>query len=316
MVAKKVNKFFGDILVHNGLLDKERLQYALRLKRTSESCVLTGQILVNSGFIKEEDVVLGLVVQYGFPFLPLNEYEIDKSFANILSQEFLRKHTIVPVEKSGNSLSIAMANPLDREVVKEISDLTNCHITVFLSTQSAIRNKIDLLYKKTEAPVVPETVGPNRVQEFARRDTARKQSGLQPLVSDQDCDALIAEVKELYAAGQFFAAMAVCWVAADEFVRVIFLKSVLGKNYTAACARQEHKTVHEISAILLLKFLKEYGLVGDYVCACLEHLQSLRERYTVNAQQASAADTRVGIHYLEHLFQQRNAVTARSAGSV
>ena len=44
-----------------------------------------------------------------------------------------------------------------------------------------------------------------------------------------------------------------------------------------------------------------------------EHLHSLRERYSLNAQQTSAADARVGIHYLEHLAQQRNAISKKAA---
>jgi len=147
MVLKKVDKYFGDILIHSGRLDKERLQYALSLQRSSKTCLLTGQILVSSGYIKEEDVMVGLTVQYGFPFLPLDEYEVDKSLMSMLPIEFAQKYNIVPVEKIGNSLSIAMVNPLEREVIEEIRDITNCHVTVFICTQSAIRNKIKLLYK-------------------------------------------------------------------------------------------------------------------------------------------------------------------------
>ena len=150
---KKVDEYFGDILIHSGRLDKEKLHYALNIQRNSKSGLLTGQILVSSGYIKEEDVMVGLTVQYGFPFLPLDEYEVDKSLISILPIEFAQKYNIVPVEKICNSLSIAMANPLDREVVKEIRNITNCHVTVFICTQSAIRNKIKLLYKHADKPI-------------------------------------------------------------------------------------------------------------------------------------------------------------------
>ncbi len=152
MVAKKVHEYFGEILIRNGRLDNEKLGHALSLQRKSGTGGLTGQILVNSGYIKEEDVTLGLAAQYGFPFLPLDEYNVDGSLMNILPGEFAQKHGIVPVEKTGNSLSIAMANPLERKVVKEIREITKCHVTVFICTQKAIKNKIDLLYKHTDKP--------------------------------------------------------------------------------------------------------------------------------------------------------------------
>jgi len=147
MVTKKVHEYFGEILIRSGRLDSEKLGYALSVQRNNGCRGLTGQILIDSGYIREEDVTFGLVAQYGFPFLPLDEYDVDSGLTKILPEEFAQKHGIVPVEKTGNSLSIAMSNPLERKVVKEIREFTKCHVSVFICTKKAIQNKIELLYE-------------------------------------------------------------------------------------------------------------------------------------------------------------------------
>lgn len=163
MLVKKVDRYFGDILIRSGRLDKDKLHYALNIQRNSNTVLLTGQILVSNGYIKEEDITEGLAVQYGLPFLPLDEYEVDRSLMSILPIEFLQKYDVFPIEKIGNSLSIGMANPLEREVVKEIRDITSCHVTVFICTKSAIKNKKKLLLKHLDNK-------PSDIAEFAKRE--------------------------------------------------------------------------------------------------------------------------------------------------
>ena len=145
---KIVNKLLGEILIERKIITREQLEEALSVLKREEK--LIGEILVEKGFVKEEDIAQTLTAQYGFPYLPLDSYEIEPEIINLIPQDLARQYVIVPVDKLGNSLSVAISNPLNSEAVENIEKLTNLHIQLFVSTSSDIRRAINRYYKKKE----------------------------------------------------------------------------------------------------------------------------------------------------------------------
>ena len=66
----------------------------------------------------------------------------------LIPQDFATEYVLIPVDKLGSSLSIAMASPLNNEVVKKIREITGLQVRVFVSTPSDIRRAIEKYYKK------------------------------------------------------------------------------------------------------------------------------------------------------------------------
>jgi type IV pilus assembly protein PilB len=144
-LRKVVNKLLGEILIERQVITKEQFQQAFAFKEKKGG--LIGEILVEKGFAKEEDIAQALTAQYGFPYLPLDSYEVDSGIVKLIPVDLVRQYLCMPVDKLSNSLSIAMSNPLDKEAIDKIEKLTGLKVQIFVSTSGDIRRAIDKYYK-------------------------------------------------------------------------------------------------------------------------------------------------------------------------
>ena len=143
---KATNKHLGELLVERGVLNHE--QISLAIKDQKENGGLLGEVLVRLKFATEKDIAQALTAQYGFPYLPLANYEIDKEVISSVPENVCRKFVLVPIDKIGKSLTIAMANPLDVQAAEDVELITGCTIQTFVSTSTDIKQAIDKYYIK------------------------------------------------------------------------------------------------------------------------------------------------------------------------
>ncbi|MCX5697917.1 MAG: hypothetical protein NTU54_08150 [Candidatus Omnitrophica bacterium] len=140
-----ITKQLGELLIERGLISREQMENALDIQRNKGG--LIGEILVELGFVKEEDVAQALTTQYGFPFLPLSNYEIIPEVIGIIPLRVAKQYLILPIDKIGNNLTVTMSNPLNVQAIEDIEMLTNCSIQTFVSTSSDIKKAIGKYYK-------------------------------------------------------------------------------------------------------------------------------------------------------------------------
>ncbi|MBD3264956.1 MAG: hypothetical protein GF375_07615 [Candidatus Omnitrophica bacterium] len=145
-IRKKVDKLLGQILVERGMLSNTQLKEVLENQETAGG--LIGDIIVKLGFAKEEDIAHCLSIQYGFTFLPLENYEISLSIATLISEHLCSHYCLIPIDKIDNTLTVAMANPLNIQAIDDLEDITHCDIQIFVSTPSDIRNCIRRIFGK------------------------------------------------------------------------------------------------------------------------------------------------------------------------
>ena len=107
---------------------------------------LFGEVLVALKFATEEDIARALTCQYGFPFLPLSNYEIDQEVLSSVPQDVCKKFCLIPIDKIGNSLTLAMADPLNGHAIEDVELLTGCAVQTFVSTGSDIKEAIKKYY--------------------------------------------------------------------------------------------------------------------------------------------------------------------------
>ena len=147
-IKKIVNKLLGEVLIERGVINQQQLDKALTVQK--EKGGLIGEVLVELGFAKEEDITQALTAQYGFPYLPLANYEINPEIVNIVPSRVARQYLLIPVDKVGNSLTLAMSNPLNVHAVEDVELLSGCSIQVFVSTLSDVKGAIEKYYKDKE----------------------------------------------------------------------------------------------------------------------------------------------------------------------
>ena len=112
------NKFLGELLIERGVITKEQLDEAVACQK--EKGGLIGEVLVTLKYASEEDIAQTLTSQYGFPYLPLSNYEIEDDVLASLPKKVCEKYCLVPIDKFGASLILAMVDPLIAKAVEEI----------------------------------------------------------------------------------------------------------------------------------------------------------------------------------------------------
>lgn len=147
-MRKVLNKQLGELLVEKGVIDKHQLEKAVSSQK--ERGGLIGEIIVELGFAKEEDIAQALTAQYGFPYLPLSNYEINPEIAQIIPARVARQYLLIPVDRIGKNLTVAMSNPLNVQAVEDVALISGCSVQTFVSTSSDLKRAIEKYYKEKE----------------------------------------------------------------------------------------------------------------------------------------------------------------------
>ncbi|MDP2913165.1 MAG: hypothetical protein Q8N91_04075 [Candidatus Omnitrophota bacterium] len=143
-IRRIVSKQLGELLLERSIINQSQLEKALKLQK--ERGGLIGQILVMLGFAKEEEIAQALTVQYGFPYLPLDCYEINPEAIKLIPENVARQYNLIAIDKIEDLLTIAMSNPLNIQAVEDIEVLTKCKVQVFVSTMTDVTNAIKKYY--------------------------------------------------------------------------------------------------------------------------------------------------------------------------
>src|SRR5512137_1297719 len=99
----------GELLVRENLVSLQQLQRAQEEQRKSGGRI--GSLLVKQGAIAEADLTNFLSKQYGVPPISLKDFEIDLEVIKLVPKQTAEKHQVIPVNRAGSSLIIAMSDP-------------------------------------------------------------------------------------------------------------------------------------------------------------------------------------------------------------
>lgn len=135
-----VRKKIGELLIERGTINQEQLNLALDEQRRKGGYL--SQHLVALGFAGEMDIAICLSNQYNFAYLPLRNYDITKEVLELIPLKWIKIYTLLPIDRMGNLLTVAMADPLNEGVIQMLEQITNCEIEVFISTYSELNEAI------------------------------------------------------------------------------------------------------------------------------------------------------------------------------
>ncbi len=147
-MVETLKKRLGDILIEEKLLTEEQLSQALyEQRRTGKPLAV---ILIGTDVVSEEDIVITLSEQLGIPHLRVESYEIPAEVLAEVPEGIARRYHLIPVAKTGNSLTIAMSDPLNIVAVDDVRMLTGHEIETVVSLDSEVKKAIDRYYAGKE----------------------------------------------------------------------------------------------------------------------------------------------------------------------
>ena len=136
----------GELLVRENLISMDQLRRAQG--EQSQSGKRLGYSLTKLGYIAENDLTDFLSKQYGVPSITLSEFEIDPEVIKNVPEDVCRKHMVIPVDRQGSSLIVAMSDPSNIFAIDELKFITNLSIEVVVASEVAIEEAIENYYSQ------------------------------------------------------------------------------------------------------------------------------------------------------------------------
>ena len=138
-------KRIGQILVDLGLVDEHQLATMLE-EQKSRGGELLGKVGVALGFYTDEQLGEALAEQWGTTFVTLYDRQISADVVHLISEPMAQLYRVVPLELSGNRLTVASADPQKIQIADELRTLLGYDIHVCVATEPEISKTIDKLY--------------------------------------------------------------------------------------------------------------------------------------------------------------------------
>src|SRR6266568_9144599 len=149
----------GEMLIKSGLLTPQKLQEALEYQKTNGGKL--GLNLVKLSLVKEEDITRVLSQQYGVPAINLAKIEIEESVVKLIPSEVAQKYLIMPVSRTGATLTIAMMDPTNVFAMDDIKFMTGYNVEPVVASESAVSDAIQKYYSAAKAKRGGESASPS-----------------------------------------------------------------------------------------------------------------------------------------------------------
>ncbi|MBI2447435.1 MAG: Flp pilus assembly complex ATPase component TadA [Candidatus Omnitrophica bacterium] len=143
-MAISIKERLTKILIEGGLLTDEKLEEALRLQK--EKGGRLSQILVEGGYVGEKDLLAALSQGLNIPAVNLAKLRVDPSIVKMVPKELAKHYNIIPISRIGNTLTVAMADPLNIFAMDDVKAITGMEIGPIIATQKDITQAIDQYY--------------------------------------------------------------------------------------------------------------------------------------------------------------------------
>ncbi len=155
----------GELLTKAGLISQDQLKEALRVQK--ETGGKLGETLIKLGFVSEEDITECLSQQFGVPSINLQHFEIDSSVIKLIPGDVARKYNILPVNKTGATITIAMADPTNVFAMDDIKFMTGYNVEPVVASEMGIKTAIDSYYGTTSSLELKKVMEDLQTQESA-----------------------------------------------------------------------------------------------------------------------------------------------------
>jgi len=133
-----------NVLLKEGFITEEDLKKAEQYQRDNGGVL--SYTLVKLGLVTEEQIVVGLAEQLGIPHMKLTNYRLDPEVVELLPERIIRKDKVVPLSQSGNTLTVATADPLNVLMIDDLKAITGCNIQTIVATPSEIEQVMEDYY--------------------------------------------------------------------------------------------------------------------------------------------------------------------------
>ena len=166
---------FAQMLVQTGMLSAEQVERSRQAARR-EGLTL-GHVLVRDSLIASRDLTTLIALHLGLPMVDLRSETIDPEAVSHLPVAIARRYVVLPIQKNGDRLTVAMTDPADLRTMHDLAARTGSAIDPVIATSEDIEEHIDLAYRLAERAAAES---PEDAETAVGRITANQLQHTQP----------------------------------------------------------------------------------------------------------------------------------------
>ncbi len=168
-------KRIGDLLIERGLITDNELQFALDMQKQTHEKL--GEVLINNKIVTPENMAKTLAVQLEVDYVDLAKKTIPAELAHLVKRNTARQNHLVPVQKQGDTLYVAMDDPLNYYALDEVRKVANLKVVPLIATHVAVERAINTLYGNENA---------NQAIADYKKEVGEEAESAEPVVSNFD----------------------------------------------------------------------------------------------------------------------------------
>ncbi len=135
----------GEMLVKAQLITDAQLDEVMKIQRREGGKL--GSIVVRSGFCSDQDIVSFLGMQYGVPAADLEQWPpIDASVIALIPKDLAQRHKVLPLQRTGNVLTLAMSDPTDIFAMDDVRFHTGYNVDPVVSSEMGLARAVEKYY--------------------------------------------------------------------------------------------------------------------------------------------------------------------------
>ncbi len=135
----------GEMLVKAGLISEGQLDDAIKIQRREGGKL--GSIVVRHGFCSDQDIVSFLGMQYGVPAADLDQWpSIESGVIALIPAELAQRHKVLPLQRTGNVLTLAMSDPTDIFAMDDVRFHTGYNVDPVVSSEMGLLRAVERYY--------------------------------------------------------------------------------------------------------------------------------------------------------------------------
>jgi type IV pilus assembly protein PilB len=127
-----------------GLITEDQLQDALETQRETKQRL--GEVIIQKGYLTEEQLVEVLEFQLGIPHVNLYRLNLDPSIVHLIPEPLARRYTLMAVAMNRNKLTVAMADPLDFYAIEDVQMSTGFQVEPVIASREELLTYIERFY--------------------------------------------------------------------------------------------------------------------------------------------------------------------------
>lgn len=135
------SKRLADVLVDEAILTKAQVAEASKYLRQADDPL--GPHLIRCSFITPWDLSKAVCMHFTLPFFDLASFKPRKEVVALLDPAFLHGYGILPIDKFGKILTLAVCEALSPQVLQAIVDRTSLSPYLYVSPYDKIREILE-----------------------------------------------------------------------------------------------------------------------------------------------------------------------------